>query len=104
MSCGGRNRAASDARTPLLRAFRGSARMTRFPTQRDAPANESMGEFMKRWHFWGGARCSAFIVSSVCLPSFADEPPVTTLKARQAGEAEAPEGPNKGSLVRCFRP
>src|SRR5256885_564684 len=98
MSCGGRNRAASDARTPLLRAFRGSARMTRFPTQRDAPANESMGEFMKRWHFWGGALCSALILSSVSLPSFADEPPVTTLKAEKAEKEEAPEEKNKVSL------
>jgi hypothetical protein len=63
-----------------------------------------MGEFMKRWHLWGGALCSALILSSGSLPSFADEPPVTSLKAVKAEKEEVPEEKDRVSLVLFFGP
>src|SRR5436853_2039593 len=62
-----------------------------------------MGEFMKTWHFWGGVLC-ALILSSWSLPSRADEPPVTELKAVKVEKEEIPEEKNRVSLVLFFGP
>jgi len=43
---------------------------------------------MKTRPFWGGTLCAALLLSTWSLSSFADEPPVATLKAEKA---EAPE-------------
>lgn len=56
---------------------------------------------MKTRRFWGGMLCSALLLSTWSLASFADEPPVPALKAKGA---EAPDQKTRVSLVLYLGP
>jgi hypothetical protein len=75
--------------------------MVRFHATRSDPTYVSMGEFMKTVPFWGGMVCSALLLATWSLASFADEPPVPALKAEKA---QAPDEKTRVSLVLYLGP